>query len=69
MRLPPRLAWRRWQLKYQPVPGDGQPLTDCEQFMLEVARFRFADAEGTRRLAAFEEGAELSAAAGNEELR
>lgn len=66
MWLPPRLALRRWQLRYQAVPRDGRPLTNKELYKLGKIALALLDECGTRRLALFEEGAEIRAAAENE---
>jgi hypothetical protein len=66
MRLPPRLAWRRWRLRNEPVPRDGRPLSAREMSELDAAHLALADKEGTRRVALDEEGAEILASAGNE---
>lgn len=65
MTLTPRLAWRKWRLRNQPVPRDGKPLSATEAAWLDWALFGLLDEEGTRRLAVDEEAAELRAAAGN----
>lgn len=63
MWLPPRLAWRRWRRRNQPVPVDGHPLSAAERFELEAAWFALIDEEGTRRVAPDAEAAEMLAAA------
>jgi hypothetical protein len=59
MALSPRLLWRKWRLRKQAVEPDGKPLTDGEGRLLGQAADALADKEATRRLAHFEEGAEL----------
>jgi hypothetical protein len=60
-----RLAWRRRRLRNEAVPGDGRPLWGEEARQLRLAERALADQAGTRRLAHFEEGAELHAASRN----
>lgn len=62
MILSPRLWWRKRQLRNEPVPSGGRPLSDTEVLQLAVAAHALADKEGRRRVALDEEGAELIAA-------
>lgn len=63
MWLSPRLWRRKRQLRHQPVPCDGEPLTGAECYQLEVAAFALIDEEGTRRVAKEAARAETLAAA------
>lgn len=59
--LSPRLALRRWQLRYQAVPRDGRPLANAELYMLGRAAFAMLDDCGSREVAGDEESAVMLA--------
>lgn len=69
--LSPRLALRRWQLRYQAVPASpGVTLSAFELCELSAAEWAWRNKAATRGVALHEEGAELLAAALNRgELR